>query len=164
MGFMDRLYYRFPQKIDVERHYGFSRDLKYLTRVMASMYGKSGHMEIDTVGPNIKRNPGTVKARRDLTIHIVENKLDFKPLSQATLPAILPEIPERGTIDFKVTVGYTYMDKNYDKMSLVDDVFLVRATLDGDLTLKIASIHGQGRTVPEEVADTIETVMEHFKE
>jgi len=48
-------------------------------------------------------------------------------------------------------------------MSLVDDVFLVRATLNTDLTLQIAQIHGQGRTIPEEVANTIETVMEHFK-
>jgi hypothetical protein len=62
-----------------------------------------------------------------------------------------------------VTVGYTYMDKNYDKMSLINDVFLVRATLNGDLSIKIAGVHGQGRTVAEEVADTIEAVMGRFR-
>ncbi len=160
---MDRIYYRFPQKIDFERHYGFNGDLKYLARVMASMYGHSGRMEFDTSGPNVKRNPDTVKARRDVRVDVVANKLDFVPLSQVTLAKELGTIPASGTVDFRVTVGYTYMDRNYDKMSLVDDVFLVRAKLDGDLVLQIAHAHGQGRTYPEEVATTIEAVMEHFK-
>ena len=160
---MDRIYYRFPQKIDFERQYGFNGDLKYLARVMASMYGKSGHMEIDTVGPNVKRNPDSIKARRDIKVDIVHDKLDFAPLSEITLPKELPAIPSDGTVDFRVTVGYTYMDRNYDKMSLVDDVFLVRAVMASELTLQIAQTHGQGRTLPEEVANTIETQMEHFK-
>ena len=160
---MDRIYYHFPQKIDLERHYGFNRDLKYLVRVMASMYGKSGRMEMDTTGPNVKRNPDQVKARRDLIVDITDKRLDFLPLNAVNTDKVLPTIPEKGTIDFRVTVGYTYMDKNYDKMSLIDDVFLVRATLNGDLTLKIANVHGQGRTVAEEVADTIEAVMGRFK-
>ncbi len=160
---MDRIYYRFPQKIDFEQRYGFNGDLKYLARVMASMYGKSGHMEIDTLGPNVKRNPDSIKARRDIKVDIVQNRLDFVPLSPVTLQKELPTIPPSGTVDFRFTVGYTYMDRNYDKMSLVDDVFLVRATMNADLTLQIAQIHGQGRTIPEEVANTIETVMEHFK-
>jgi len=79
---MDRIYYRFPQKIDFEQRYGFNGDLKYLARVMASMYGKSGHMEIDTLGPNVKRNPDAIKARRDIKVDIVQNRLDFVPLSQ----------------------------------------------------------------------------------
>ncbi len=160
---MDRIYYRFPQKIDFERRYGFNGDLKYLSRVMASMYGKSGAMEIDTVGPNVKRHPDPIKARRDIKVDIVQNRLDFVPLSQATLPKELPTIPPTGTVDYRFTVGYTYMDKNYDKMSLIDDVFMVRAIMSDDLTLQIAQTHGQGRTIPEEVANTIETVMEHFK-
>ncbi len=160
---MDRIYYHFPQKVDLERHYGFSRDLKYLVRVMASMNGRSGRVEMDTSGPNVKRNPDLVKARRDLTIGITDRRLDFITLNPANTDKVLPTIPEKGTIDFRVTVGYTYMDKNFDKMSLVDDVFLVRAELDGDLALRIASIHGQGRTGADEVADTIETVMEHFR-
>ncbi len=160
---MDRIYYHFPQKIDFERHYGFNRDLKYLVRVMASMYGKSGRMEMDTAGPDVKRNPDLVRARRDLAIDITDKRLDFIPLNAVNTDKVLPTISEKGTIDFRVTVGYTYMDKNYDKMSLIDDVFLVRATLDGDLTLQIANVHGQGRTVAEEVADTIEFVMGRFR-
>lgn len=160
---MDRIYYHFPPKADFERRYGFNGDLRYLARVVASMYGKSGHMEIDTSGPNVKRNPDTVKARRDIKVDIVQNRLDFVPLSPATIQKELPGIPADGTVDFRVTVGYTYMDHNYDKMSLVDDVFLVRAIKADELTLLIAQTHGQGRTMPEEVANTIETVMEHFK-
>jgi hypothetical protein len=160
---MDRIYYHFPQKVDLERHYGFNRDLKYLVRVMASMHGKSGRMEMDTAGPNVKRNPDAVRARRDLAIDITDKRLDFLQLNEVNTEKVLPTISEKGTIDFKVTVGYTYMDKNYDKMSLVDDVFLVRATLNGDLALQIANVHGQGRTVAEEVADTIEIVMGRFK-
>jgi hypothetical protein len=160
---MDRIYYHFPQKVDLERHYGFNRDLKYLVRVMASMHGKSGRMEMDTAGPNVKRNPDAVRARRDLAIDITDKRLDFLQLNEVNTEKVLPTISEKGTIDFRVTVGYTYMDKNYDKMSLVDDVFLVRATLNGDLDLQIANVHGQGRTVAEEVADTIEIVMERFK-
>ena len=160
---MDRIYYHFPQKVDLERHYGFNRDLKYLVRVMASMHGKSGRMEMDTAGPNVKRNPDAVRARRDLAIDITDKRLDFLQLNEVNTEKVLPTISEKGTIDFKVTVGYTYMDKNYDKMSLVDDVFLVRATLNGDLALQIANVHGQGRTEAEEVADTIEIVMGRFK-
>ena len=160
---MDRVFYHFPQKIDFERHYGFNRDLKYLTRVMASMNGKSGNMEFDTSGPNTKRHPDAVRARRDLKVDITDKRLDFLTLNPVNLSKVLGSIPEKGTIDFRITVGYTYMDKNYDKMSLVDDIFFVRATLNGELTLQIASTHGQGRTVPEEVANTIETVMEHFR-
>lgn len=160
---MDRIYYRYPQKIDFERHYGFNGDLKYLSRVLASMYGRSGRMEMDTTGPSVKKNPDSVKARRDVKVDIVTNRLDFKPLSPNTIQKELPTIPPTGTVDYKVTVGYTYMDKNFDKMSLVDDVFLVRAVMDADLMLQIAQIHGQGRTMPEEIANTIETMMEHFK-
>ncbi len=160
---MDRIYYHFPQKIDLERHYGFNRDMKYLVRVMASLHGRTGRMEMETSGPNVKRNPDTVKARRDLAIAITHQRLDFLPLNVVNTDKVLSTVPERGTVDFKVTVGYTYMDKNYDKMSLVDDVFLVRAALDGDLAIQIASVRGQGRTVAEEVADTIEAAMKSFR-
>jgi len=161
---MDRVNYHFPQKIDFERLYGYSGDLRYLVKVMASMYGKGGKMEFDTSGPNVKRHPDEVKARRDIVVDISDNRVDFLPLNQKNTEAVLPTIPLKGSIDFRVTVRYTYIDKNFDKMSLIDDVFMVRAKLNGELKLQIASVHGQGRTQPEEVADTIETVMEHFKE
>jgi hypothetical protein len=161
---MDRVNYHFPQKIDFERHYGYNGDMKYLVKVIASMYGRGGKMEFDTTGPNVKRNPDEVKARRELIVDITDQRVDFVPLNERNTPAILPTIPEKGTVDFRVTVRYTYIDRNFDKMSLVDDVFMVRAKLDGDLMLQVANTHGQGRTTPEEVANTIETMMEHYKE
>src|SRR5208337_2051475 len=135
---MDRVNYHFPQKIDFERHYGYNGDMKYLVKVMASMYGKGGRMEFDTAGPNVKRNPDEVKARRDLLVDITDQRVDFVPLNESNTSGIIPLIPEKGTVDFRVTVRYTYFDKDFDKMSLADDVFMVRAKLNGDLLLQVA--------------------------
>jgi hypothetical protein len=160
---MDRVNYHFPQKIDFERRYGYSGDLRYLVKVMASMYGKGGRMEFDTAGPNVRTHPLDVKARRDIVVDITDNKVDFLALNEKNTAQVMPSIPQKGTVDFKVTVRYTYIDKNFDKMSLIDDIFMVRTKLNGELLIQITSIHGQGRTTPEEVAETIETMMEHYK-
>lgn len=159
---MDRVYYHFPQEVDFERRYGFNGDMSFIIKVMASMHGKSGHMEFDTEGPNVKRNVDKVKAKRDLVVDITDRKLDFIPLTPQNVSTVLSNLPERGTVDFRITVRYTYFDKNFDKMSLVNDIFLVRTTLNGDLTLQVVNTHGQGRTLPEEIANTIETQMETF--
>jgi hypothetical protein len=160
---MDRVYYEFPQRVDFERSYGFKRDLKYLTRVMAGIHGKTGSMEFDTQGPNVKRNIDAVKARREVTVEVVKNKLDFVKLTPDTTQKEMPAIPQRGTLDFRFTVMYSYFDKNFNRMPLPSDIFLVRSILDSDLTLQVTSISGQGRTLPEEIANTVETMLENFK-
>ena len=160
---MDRVYYEFPRRIDFERHYGFKGDLRYLVRVMASIHGKSGSMEFDTQGPNVKRNVDTVKARREVMVEVVKDKVDFVRLTQDNTARELSSIPTNGRVDFRVTVMYSYFDKNFDRMPLPSDIFLVRSVLNGDLTLQVTSIEGQGRTLPEEIANTIETQLEHFK-
>ena len=160
---MDRVYYEFPRRIDFERHYGFKGDLRYLVRVMASIHGKSGSMEFDTQGPNVKRNVDMVKARREVTVEVVKAKVDFVKLTAANTERELPSIPLNGTVDFRVTVMYSYFDKNFDRLPLPSDIFLVRSILNGDLALQVTSIEGQGRTLPEEIANTIETQLENFK-
>lgn len=160
---MDRVYYEFPRRVDFERHYGFKGDMRYLTKVMASIHGKSGNMEFDTQGPNVKRNVDSVKARREVTVEVVKDKVDFVKLTPDNTQKELSSIPQSGTVDFRVTVMYSYFDKNFDRLPLPSDIFLVRSILNTDLTLQVTSIGGQGRTLPEEIANTIETQLEHFR-
>ena len=77
--------------------------------------------------------------------------------------AVLPTLAPDGTVDFRITVGYTYMDSHFDRMPLESDVFLVRAIVDGDLTIQVARVKGQDRTIPEEIANTIETQLKNFR-
>jgi hypothetical protein len=160
---MDRVYYEFPRRVDFERQYGFKGDMRYLTKVMASINGKSGAMEFETMGPNVKMNVGSVKARRDVMVEVVKDKVDFVKLTPDNTQKELPTIPQSGTVDFRVTVMYSYFDKNFNRLPLPSDIFLVRSILSTDLTLQVTTIGGQGRTLPEEIANTIETQLEHFK-
>jgi hypothetical protein len=160
---MDRVYYEFPRRVDFERQYGFKGDMRYLTKVMASINGKSGAMEFETRGPNVKMNVDSVKARRDVMVEVVKDKVDFVILSPVNTQKELPAIPQTGTVDFRVTVMYSYFDKNFNRMPLPSDIFLVRSILKTELTLQVTTISGQGRTLPEEIANTIETQLEHFK-
>jgi hypothetical protein len=160
---MDRLYYHFPREIDFERRYGFNADARYLVKVMSSIHGKSGSIEFETEGLGIKRNVETVKARRKVTVEITDKKVDFIILNEVNLPKVLSNLQQDGTIDFRFTVNYFYLDSKYDKMSLKGDVFLVRASIDDGLKLEVAHIDGHGRTLPEEVANTIETQLKNFK-
>jgi hypothetical protein len=160
---MERIYYRFPQNIDFERRYGYSADLRYLLKVMASINGKSGSIEFETPGLDVKQHVDTVRARRDVIVEVSEKRMDFVRLTPPNLSAVLPTLMPQGTVDFRVTVGYTYMDSHFDRRPLESDVFLVRAIVDGDLTLQVVNIKGQGRTMPEEIANTIETQLKSFK-
>lgn len=160
---MDRIYYHFPSNIDFERSYGYNADMRYFIKVMASIHGKSGSMEFDTPGPDIKRHVDTVRARRDVNVDVAERRVDFLPLTPQNLATVLQGLSPSGTTDFRMTVGYTYVDKNFNRMPLEGDVFLVRANVDGGLTLQISCIKGQGRTTPEEIANTIETQLKNFK-
>jgi hypothetical protein len=160
---MERIYYRFPQNIDFERRYGYSADLRYLLKVMASINGRSGAIDFDTPGLDVKRHVETVRARRDVTVEVSEKRMDFVKLTPPNLAAVLPTLAADGTVDFRVTVGYTYVDSHFDRLPLESDVFLVRAIVDGALTLEVASVKGQGRTQPEEIANTIETQLKNFR-
>lgn len=161
---MERIYYQFPAEIDFERRYGYKADFRYLLKVMASIHGQSGSMEFETPGPDVKRHVDTVRARREVSVEVAEKRMDFVKLTPPNVAAALPTLPARGTVDFRVTVGYTYVDKHFDRLPLESDVFLVRSILDDNLTLQVVNIKGQGRTMPEEIANTIETQLKRFKE
>lgn len=162
---MDRIYYRFPMEVDFERNYGYNADMRYLVKAIASLHGKSGSVSFETEGPNIKRHVDVVRARRDVLVEITDKKIDFIPLTVDNLSRVLSSIPQSGTIDYRITVRYSYVDnRNFDKMPLKSDVFLVRTTLNGDLNIRVVNIDGQGRTLPEEIANTIETQLKYYKE
>jgi hypothetical protein len=130
---------------------------------MSSINGKSGAIEFDTPGPDIKRHVDTVRARRDVTVEVSEKRMDFVRLTPPNLTAVLPTLMPDGTVDFRITVGYTYVDSHFDRLPLESDVFLVRAVVDGSLTIQVAKVKGQGRTMPEEIANTIETQLKNFR-
>lgn len=160
---MERIYYHFPSGIDFERSYGYSADLRYLIKAIAAMNGKTGSAEFETAGPDVKRHVDTVRARREVLVDVADKRVDFLPLTPQNLAIVLPALPPNGMVDFRFTVKYTYFDKTFNKATLQNDVFLVRATVDGNLNLQVAAVEGQGRTLPEEIANTIETQLKHFK-
>lgn len=160
---MDRIYYHFPSRVDFEQEYGFNADMRFFVKAMAGLYGRSGSVEIDTLGPDVRRNVDNVRAKRDVVVDIVERRVDFLPLNQQNLAKVLSSLSDAKIADFKIAVRYSYFDKNFNKMSLADDVFLVRAKLNGSMMLQIVNSEGQGRTSPEEVACTIEEQLKHFK-
>jgi hypothetical protein len=160
---MERINYHFPSQIDFERSYGYNADLRYLVKAMAGIHGKTGSKEFETMGPGLKGNVDTVRAKREVEVGIADKRLDFLALTPQNLSAVLPTIPPDGSIDFRITVKYLYLDRNFNKASLQPDVFLIRATVDGNLNLQVAATDGQERTLPEEIANTIETQLKHFK-
>lgn len=160
---MERIHYHFPSQIDFERSYGYSADLRYLIKAVAGIHGKGGSAEFETIGPDVKRHQDMVRAKREVAVDIADKRIDFLPLTPQNLATVLPTVQHDGTVDFRFTVKYAYFDKNFDRMSLQSDVFLVRAKVDGNLNLQVAAVGGQGRTLPEEIANTIETQLKHFK-
>ncbi|HMK46928.1 MAG TPA: hypothetical protein VK436_09910 [Methanocella sp.] len=160
---MERIYYRFPSQVDLDRNYGYSADTRYLVKAMAGINGKIGATDFDTDGPSIKSRVNTVKAKCELLIEIAARRVDFLPLTQQNLASVLPGLEPGGTIDFRFTVKYSYLDEHFNRMSLKSDVFLVRATVDGKLNLRVANMDGQERTMPEEIANTIEAQLKRFK-
>ena len=89
-------------------------------------------------------------------MYIVENNLDFAHLTLDNVEGHLDGIESDGTLDFKVSLKYSYLDGKYNRVPFAGDDYLVRAHLDGDLlTLKVHLDAGQGRTECGRVADTI---------
>ncbi|WP_424357068.1 hypothetical protein [Methanocella sp. MCL-LM] len=160
---MERIHYHFPSQTDFERSYGYGADLKFLIKAIAGIHGKTGSAEFETTGPGVRTHQDTVRAKREVYVDIAEKRVDFLPLTPQNLATVLPTISHDGMVDFRFTVKYSYLDKNFNKGLLQNDVFLVRATVDGNLNLQVAVRDGQGRTLPEEIANTIETQLRHFK-
>ncbi len=149
---MKRTYHQFPQKPELERKYNFKADLHYIVRTIARMNGKFG--EFITDSPDLKGRP--IQAKRSMNIEITDRSVNFYPLNDDTVESILGDVKNEGTIDFKVTLKYSFLDDKFNRVPLKGDSFLVRTRLDsGILTMNVHHIDGMGRTDCGRIADTI---------
>ncbi|HDJ38810.1 MAG TPA: hypothetical protein ENF24_06500 [Methanosarcinales archaeon] len=148
-----RVYYHFPKREPhFEQRYRYYGDLPYLVRTMAGVDGKHGMFS--TESPD--RRGHIIQSRREIEVYIVENNLDFAHLTLDNVEGHLDGIESDGTLDFKVSLKYSYLDGKYNRVPFAGDDYLVRVHLDGDLlTLKVHLDAGQGRTECGRVADTI---------
>ncbi|MCX9012623.1 MAG: hypothetical protein OIN66_16080 [Candidatus Methanoperedens sp.] len=149
---MKRTYHEFPQKPEFERKYNFRADLPYIVKTLAGMDGKFGTFITDS--PDLKGRP--IKAKRSINIDITDRSVNFSPLNDDTLGSVLGEVKAEGTIDFRVTLKYSFLDEKFDRVPFKGDSYIVRAQLEnGILTMKVHHIDGMGRTDCERIADTI---------
>lgn len=153
---MRRAYHLFPQKTEFERKYRFDADLPFLVTIMASLDGQFGMFV--TNSPDRKATP--IQAKRSIEVEIADKGIDFVPLNKDTLDSELRDITTEGTIDFKISLKYSVLDSNYNRVAFKGDTYLVRTKLEkGVLTMNIHLIDGQARTDCERIADTIEEVI-----
>jgi hypothetical protein len=145
-----RIYHRFPHReIEFEQRNRYYADLPFLVKTIADIDGKSGTFVTESKGHSIQ-------ARREIVAEVVTNGIDFSPLNNRNVDSILGSIEPQGTIDFRISLKYSYLDGEYNRVPLKGDIFLVRAILKGDiLTFRINHIDGQGRTECGRIADTI---------
>jgi hypothetical protein len=150
---MKRIYHHFPQTPEFEKKYNFKADLPYFVRTMAEMDGKFG--EFITDSPDLKGK--TIKAKRDIKVEITDNSVEFYPLNKDNVDSVLGrDIKQEGTVDFRVSLKYSFLDSKYDRIPFKGDSFIVRAKLEkGILTIKVNHIDGLGRTDAARIAETI---------
>jgi hypothetical protein len=149
---MKRIFHQFPQKPELERKYNFRADLPYIVRTIAGMNGQFGTFITDS--PDLKGRP--IQAKRSISIEITDKRVNFYPLDNETVDSVIGEINKEGTIDFRVTLKYSFLDDKFDRVPFKGDSFLVRTRLDsGVLTMNVHHIDGMGRTESERIADTI---------
>ena len=148
-----RIYHRFPHReVEFEQKYRYISDLPFLVKVMANMNGKFGMFVTESVTQIGHR----IQAKREISVDIVTNGVDFAPLCYENLDSILDTIEPEGIIDFRVSLKYSYLDEKYNRVPFRGDTYLVRAILEGDiLALQISILEGSGRTECGRVADTI---------
>jgi len=149
---MRRAYHLFPQNPELQRKFRFKTDLPFLVRTMAGLDGQFGMFVTD--GPDRKATP--IKAKRSIGVEITDKSVDFVPLNKNTLDSVLRDITPEGTIDFKISLKYSVLDANYNRVAFKGDTYLVRTNLEkGVLTMNIHLIDGLARTDCERIADTI---------
>ncbi|MDK2892786.1 hypothetical protein [Methanohalophilus sp.] len=148
-----RIYHRFPHReVEFEQRNRYYADLPFLVKVMAGIDGKFGMF----VTESVSRKGSRIQARREIEVEIVTNGLDFSRLNYRNVGSIIDTIEFQGTIDFRISLKYSYLDGKYDRVPLRGDIFLVRAILEEDiLTLRINHVDGPGRTECGRIADTI---------
>ncbi len=149
---MKRIYHQFPPKPELERKYNFRADLPYIVRTIAAINGQFGTFITDS--PDLKGRP--VQAKRSISIDITDRSVNFNPLNEDTIESVLKDVKTEGTIDFRVTLKYSFLDDKFDRVPFKGDSFLVRTRLEsGILTMNVHHIDGLGRTESGRIADTI---------
>ncbi len=149
---MKRIYHQFPHKPELERKYNFQSDLPFIVRSMAGMNGQFGTFITDS--PDMKLRP--VQAKRSISIEITDRTVNFSSLNKDTIESVLRDVTNEGTIDFRVTLKYSFLDDKFDRVPFKGDSFLVRTSLDsGILKMNVHHIDGMGRTESGRIADTI---------
>ncbi|MCK4928152.1 MAG: hypothetical protein KAR76_00305 [Methanosarcinales archaeon] len=146
-----RIYHRFPvQEIEFTQTYSFRGNLQYLVKTLAGMNNKSGSI-------TLKRTPDhTLEVKRKINVYITEAGVDFKPLILQDLDIVLDGIEDNGILDFKISILYSRLDKDYRRVSFNEDTFLIRCDLAQEiLTMKINPLNGPGHTNCNEVASTL---------
>jgi hypothetical protein len=149
---MKRTYHEFPQKPEFERKYNFRADLPYIVRTLAEMDNQFGTFITDS--PDLKGR--TIKAKRSINVDITDRSVNFYQLNKDSLADVLQDIKNEGTIDFRISLKYSFLDEKFDRVPFKGDSYLVRTQLEnGVLTMKIHHIEGMGRTECAKIADTI---------
>ncbi len=149
---MKRIYHQFPHKPELERKYNFRADLPYIVKTIARINDQFGTFITDS--PDLKGRP--VQAKRSISIEITDRSVNFYPLNEETIESVLKDVTNEGTIDFKVTLKYSFLDDKFERVPFKGDSFLVRTQLDsGILTMNVHHIDGMGRTESGRIADTI---------
>lgn len=146
-----RKYHRFPvQEVEFTQNYRFLGNLPYIVKILAGMNNKSGTITLQG------RSDPTLQAKRGIIVEIAESSMDFKPLGPANLDSVLEDIEDNGTLDFKIKILYSRLDKDYRRVAFNEDTFLVRCELtQGIMTLKIHLLHGPEHTNCDEIASTL---------
>ena len=150
---MRRIYHHFPSTPEFEQKYNFKADLPYIVRTMAEMDGKFGTFITDS--PDLKGKP--IKAKRDIKVEITDRSVEFYPLNKNNVDSVLGgDIKQEGTVDFRVSLKYSFLDSKYDRIPFKGDSFIVRANFENSiLTIKVNRIDGMGRTDASRIAETI---------
>ncbi|MEZ5334968.1 MAG: hypothetical protein R2741_06915 [Methanolobus sp.] len=119
---------------------------------MANMDGKFGMFVTESVTQRGHR----IQAKREISVEVVTNGVDFSPLSYDTVEGVLETLEPEGIMDFRIHLRYSYLDGKYNRVPFRGDIYLARAIVESELlVLQINHIDGPKRTECGRVADTI---------
>jgi hypothetical protein len=138
--------------VEFEQKYRYHSDLPFFVKVMANMDGKFGMFVTESVTKRGHR----IQAKREISVEIVANGIDFSPLNYDTVEDVLETLETEGIVDFRIHLRYSYLDGKYNRVPFRGDIYLARAILEHELlVLQINHIDGPKRTECGRVADTI---------
>jgi hypothetical protein len=150
---MKHTYVQFP---DTNVHFvqkcRYHADMRFLIHTLAEMNGKFGMFHMYSPLTKTQR----IYAKREIKVEIAENGVDFIPLDKTNADYIAENAVDEETIDFRITLQYSYLDEKYNRIPLRGDVYLLRASQRSDiLTLCVHHIEGSQHTECSRIADTI---------